>query len=72
MLNNYPGGENASQNAYGLYDDNLQPKIAAYALAALTRLNDADPPGAFSDSPPTSRAACASPIARPTPASSAA
>ena len=31
MLNNFPGGENASQNAYGLYDDNQQPKIAAYA-----------------------------------------
>jgi hypothetical protein len=50
MLNNYPGGENASQNAYGLYDDHQQPKVAAYTLAALTQaLNDADPPGTFSD-----------------------
>ena len=35
MLNNYPGGDNAAQNAYGLFDDTLQPKIAATALAAL-------------------------------------
>ncbi|HET7080070.1 MAG TPA: cellulase family glycosylhydrolase [Chloroflexia bacterium] len=50
MLNNFPGGENASQNAYGLYDDNLQPKIAAYALSALMPYMSADPPpGTFSD-----------------------
>ncbi|HUS17774.1 MAG TPA: hypothetical protein VM536_22490, partial [Chloroflexia bacterium] len=50
MLNNYPGGENAAQNAYGLYDDTLQPKIAAYALSALIPSLPADPdPGSFTD-----------------------
>ncbi len=36
VLNNYPAGENASQNAFGLYTDDQQPKIAAYALSTLT------------------------------------
>ena len=48
MLNNFPGGENASQNAYGLFDDHLQPKIAAVTLAALLPYLGTDaPPGSF-------------------------
>jgi hypothetical protein len=50
MLNNFPGGENASQNAYGLFTDNMQPKIAAQALSALAPYMAAGPPpGQFTD-----------------------
>jgi len=50
MLNNYPGGDNASQNAYGLYTDGLQPKIAAQALTALIPNMATDPAsGSFTD-----------------------
>ncbi|MDQ2805861.1 MAG: hypothetical protein M3Z04_02890, partial [Chloroflexota bacterium] len=50
MLNNYPGGDNASQNAYGLYTDSLQPKIAAQALTALIPTLTTDlAPGSFTD-----------------------
>ncbi len=50
MLNNYPGGDNAAQNAYGLYGDTLQPKIAAQALTALIPSLATDPAaGQFTD-----------------------
>ncbi|MGI8587656.1 MAG: hypothetical protein ACR2M0_08225 [Chloroflexia bacterium] len=49
MLNNFPTGENASQNAYGLYDDSLHPKVAAYSLAALMPYLGSSPPaGSYS------------------------
>src|SRR5436305_13986341 len=48
MLNNFPAGDNAAQNSYGLYDDTGQPKVIASALRSLLPLMAGDPaPGTW-------------------------
>src|SRR5689334_21543293 len=42
-LNNFPDGDNAAQNSYGLYDDTGHPKVIAAALRSLMPLMAGDP-----------------------------
>jgi hypothetical protein len=53
MLNNFPAGQNAAQNSYGIYDDANQPKVIAHALGALLPIMASEPaPGTWSGPAP--------------------
>ena len=58
MLNNFPAGQNASQNSYGIYDDAGQPKVIARALQTLMPLMAGNPtPGTWSGPTPDQQGA---------------
>ncbi|MEA2573682.1 MAG: hypothetical protein QOH93_980 [Chloroflexia bacterium] len=49
MLNNFPAGDSAAENSYGLFDNDGKPKVIAYALRRLSDLFSKHSPGTFSD-----------------------
>ncbi len=48
MLNNFPQGNNPSENSYGLFDNTGQPKITAQALKQLATVFSRSAPGTMS------------------------
>src|SRR5438132_13572714 len=48
MLNNFPNGDDPTQNSYGLFDNSGNPKYTAQALRALSDTFAHTNPGAFS------------------------
>ncbi len=48
MLNNFPQGANPAENSYGLFDNNNQPKVSAYALHSIADIFSRSSPGTMS------------------------
>ncbi len=48
MLNNFPQGDNPSENSYGLFDNTGQPKMTAQALKQLATVFSRSAPGTMS------------------------